>query len=318
MRRLSSSARRPGLIVAGLPRSGTSWLAKGLSFAEGYTYYREPDNHDHVPGARESFASLYLPADAGPDLEDGGYRAHMERAITGRVATAFVMSQDPGPLFRRLGRRWWRLGEKLPALWLRQPRCLVKLVHSNLALDWLATRFPQARQVYILRHPYGQFASWRRLGWSPRPEKLLESPGLVRDHLAPHLERIRAASSFWERSGAWWGAVNSVVHRQSSKRPERLVVQFEWLCQDPPAHFRALYQQLGLDWNPGVERFLARSNRGGDERPYSLRRDASRETTKWQEELTEKEALECRQAAEPFDLPYYPDFEPLPWSPLWL
>ena len=42
------------VIVAGFPRSGTSWLAKGLSFAPGFTYYREPDNYDRVDGPRSA------------------------------------------------------------------------------------------------------------------------------------------------------------------------------------------------------------------------------------------------------------------------
>ena len=48
------------VIVAGLPRSGTSWLAKGLSFARDFTYYREPDNVDMVAEAEDRFWTLYL------------------------------------------------------------------------------------------------------------------------------------------------------------------------------------------------------------------------------------------------------------------
>jgi hypothetical protein len=47
-------AERRCVIVVGFPRSGTSWLAKCLSFAPGFTYYREPDNYDRV-GGNESF-----------------------------------------------------------------------------------------------------------------------------------------------------------------------------------------------------------------------------------------------------------------------
>ncbi len=44
-------AERRCVIVVGFPRSGTSWLAKCLSFAPDFTYYREPDNFNFVPGA---------------------------------------------------------------------------------------------------------------------------------------------------------------------------------------------------------------------------------------------------------------------------
>mgnify|MGYP002634593654 CR=1 FL=1 len=306
---LLPKSRGPGVIVAGVARSGTSWVAKGLSFAKGYTYYREPDNFDYVPGAREGFDWLYLPAAPGPATNDLGYRAHMERALTGRLATAFVMREDPGPLFARLDPRWRILGEKIPLLWFRRPGRLVKLVRSNLALDWLAARFPEMRQVYVIRHPCGQYASWRRLGWTPHPERLLASPELIRHHLAPHVERLRTASSFWERAGAWWGAINSVVYRQLHRCPQRFIVQYEWLCQDPNARFRELYRLLGLEWTAGADAFLTHANQGGDEHPYSLLRDAAQRPGRWKQELTEAEVRECRLAAAPFDLPYYPDLQ---------
>jgi len=34
--------------------------------------------------------------------------------------------------------------------------------------------------------PCGQFDSWRRLGWDPRPERLLENARLVADHPGPY------------------------------------------------------------------------------------------------------------------------------------
>lgn len=303
--------RRTDIVVAGMPRSGTSWLARGLSFADGLTYYREPDNHDHVAGASPRFPFLYLPAGA----RDAEYLAHMQRALTGRIATPFTMSQDPGPWLGRVDKRWWWLGERIPALFGRQPRCLVKLVNSNLALDFLAEHFPAARQVYIVRHPCGQFASWQRQGWQPKPERLLEDPRLVADHLAPFEELIRSADGFWPKAGALWGAVNTVAHRQAQKRPKRLLLTFEWLCDDPIAHFRSLYEQLGVAWNESVERFLRQSNRGGKNKPYSLVRNSAHEATKWKDEVARNDVAACRAVVEAFGLPFYPGFEPVSESP---
>lgn len=307
--------RRTRVAVAGLPRSGTSWLARGLSLAEGLTYYREPDNHDHVPGASPRFPFLYLPAGA----DDAEYRQHMQRALSGEVATHFTMSQDPGPLLRRLPKNWWPMADHAPLLFWRGSEGLVKLVNSNLALDFLLEHFPATRQVYIVRHPCGQFASWRRQGWTPKPERLLEDARLVADHLASLEDHIRSAEGFWSKAGAWWGAVNRIVHRQSQKRPERLVVTFEWLCAAPLAHYRQLFDRLGLQWTVAAEHFLQESNRPGKDKgkPYSLVRDASQEATKWKREVDAADIAACRAAAEPFELPYYPNFEPEPSAPSW-
>jgi hypothetical protein len=294
------------VIVTGFPRSGTSWLAKGLSFAPGFTYYREPDNHDRVDQAEERFAWLYLT----PDQDDAGYQDLMTRACTGRIATAFTMRDDPGPLLRPFGRpgRW--LGERIPALFRRKPGVLLKLVFANLNLEWLAARFPHARQVCVLRHPCGQFESWRRLGWEPKPDRLLENPRLVADHLQPFEPLIRRAKGFWERAGALWGATVYVIHRQTTAESPRDIVAYEWLCGDPRARFQELYRRLDMEWTAPAERFTARANGEGDAWAYSLTRVAAKQVDGWRPRLTQGEIDACRRFVEPFELPYYPDFEP--------
>src|SRR5918995_1091220 len=211
------------VIVAGFPRSGTSWLAKCLSFAPGFTYYREPDNVDMVPEAEERFKYLYLTG----DHDDPAYRRLMTKACAGQVATAFTMKEDPGPLLRPF-RRGRRLGQRFPFLFFRRRHVLVKLVNANLNLAWFSANFPHARQVCVVRHPCGQFESWRRLGWEPRPEALLANPRLVADHLHPFSELIGSSRSFWERAGVLWAATVYVMHRQTQVDGGRLIVAYEW------------------------------------------------------------------------------------------
>jgi hypothetical protein len=240
------------VIVTGFPRSGTSWLAKGLSFAPGFTYYREPDNHDRVDQAEERFAWLYLT----PDQDDAGYHDLMTRACTGRIATAFTMRDDPGPLLRPFGR---------PGRWL---------------------------------------------GWEPKPDRLLENPRLVADHLQPFEPLIRRAKGFWERAGALWGATVYVIHRQTTAESPRDIVAYEWLCGDPRARFQELYRRLDMEWTAPAERFTARANGEGDAWAYSLTRVAAKQVDGWRPRLTQGEIDACRRFVEPFELPYYPDFEP--------
>jgi len=294
------------VVIAGLPRSGTSWLAKGLSFAPGFTYYREPDNWEHVPGAERRFIFLYLDR----EHDDPAYRRLLTRACAGQVATSYTMSENPGPLLRFLGRPGRRLGEWCPLLFFRKPHVLVKLVHASLNLAWLSATFPHAPQLYILRHPCGQFASWKRLGWEPQLERLLDNPRLVADHLDPFKDLIRSARGYWERVGAYWGATLYVVHRQSAAGDRRRIVAYEWLCQDPLPRFRELYCQLELGWTPEAERFIRESNTEGDGRSSSLNRLAIDQVDDWKKRLSREDIEACRRFVQPFGLPYYPDFEP--------
>ncbi len=114
--------RRRCVIVSGTARSGTSWIAKTLSYAPGFTYYREPDNHYAVRGAEERFAWAHFT----PDQDDAAYYDLMSRAIRGEVATAFTMSESPGPLVPRLGLRGIPLAERYPVLFFRKRHVLLK------------------------------------------------------------------------------------------------------------------------------------------------------------------------------------------------
>jgi hypothetical protein len=294
------------VLVAGFPRSGTSWLAKGLSFAPDFTYYREPDNWEFVPGAEERFANLYLTA----EHDDPAYRRLMERAAAGEVATARTMKQDPGPLLRFLGAPGRSLGERFPALFFRKRHVLLKLVYANLNLAWISANLPHARQVCVLRHPCGQFDSWRRLGWQPRPDRMLENGRLVADHLGPFAELIRSAAGYWERAGALWAATVYVMHRQTQADRGRIIVNYEWLCGHPAERFEELYRRLGLTWTRRAERFIQASDGDGDQDTYSLSRPAARQIDKWKERVSLEDIESCRRFVEPFGLPYYPGFEP--------
>lgn len=300
-------SERRCVIVAGFPRSGTSWLAKSLSFARDFTYYREPDNVDMVPEAEDRFRTLYLTG----EHDDFAYRRLMTRALDGRLATRFTMREDPGPLIAALGGgRGLRIAQRFPALFFRKRHVLVKLVNANLNLAWFTANFPRARQVFVLRHPCGQFESWKRLGWEPDPHSLLENRRLVADHLQPWADLLASARSFWERAGALWAATVHVVHRQTQAERERLIVAYEWLCADPLSRFEDLYRRLDLAWTPAAERFLRTSDTEKDPGTYSMRRATARQIDKWKGRLSPEDAEACRRFVEPFGLPYYPGFEP--------
>jgi hypothetical protein len=293
-------------MVTGFPRSGTSWLAKCLSFAPGFTYYREPDNYEHVPEAEKRFVYLYLTG----EHDDPAYRRLMTRACAGQMATAYTLRQDPGPLLRLLRGPGRALGERLPFLFFRKRHVLLKLVFANLNLAWFSANLPHVQQLCVLRHPCGQFESWRRLGWEPKPVRLLENPRLVADHLHPFVDLIHSAQGYWERAGALWAATVYVIHRQTQADRARLIVAYEWLCGDPVRRFEALYHQLGLDWNPKAERFIRDSDNERDARTYSISRPTTTQIDKWKDSLSRDDVEACRRFVEPFGLPYYSGFEP--------
>lgn len=299
----NAPAKPAPIIVAGMARSGTSWLGKVLSFAEDYTYYREPDNVNFVPGTKAYFENLYL-ADGMNDL---AYAQHMDQALAGKVANHFTMSADPGPWLERLPPQFLRLGNVVPALYRRRSGVLLKLVYANLTLDWIAARYPHAHLIYIQRHPAAVFASWHRLGWDPDPQSLLRQEGLMAAHLEPYREVIERADSFWARAGALWGATHRVIENQIALGMRARILSFEEACENPEAVFRGIYESIGCAWDDRVADFLSTTNTLGDRsQTYSLKRDARTMINAWREEVDTSDTNECLDVISHFGLSHVP------------
>ena len=288
------AAQKPTVFVAGLPRSGTTWLASTLSAAQGVRYLHEPFNVACVPAA-EPFHMQYVRAtDTVPDFARYSREAFSGRGENNGARTDHALQQYS----------WW------------PSRTLIKDVHVCLALDWIDAHLrPQI--VIALRHPCAMIASWSRLReqipddwhWQEADvhlQRLLTQPTLMDDHLAPYRDVLESAETYFEKLGAFWGASNYVMLQQAKQHPAWLVVQHDVLCVEPEREYRALFGKLGLSWTDTVQRRINRETTNTSKmsaRPYTTKRVASDQPHKWKSELSEDEAEQVLRFARPFDLP---------------
>lgn len=301
------------VIISGLPRSGTSWVGKSLSFATDFTYYREPDNSEFVsdvPG--RILWDLYLKAG---DVHLC-YEEFLVRALEGKIATSFTMRENPGPLLRRIP-QLSRYAERFPLLYMRKRNVLIKFVRRNLSLDWISGLYPTARIVSLIRHPVGQGESWLKQGWTPNPTVFLEDSRLVEEHLADYVDLIKRADTFWAKCGVQWGMINRIVYNQAIAGAAHSVVPFEWLCADSGTRMRELSARSDMQWTPQADKFVRPTPGITDSDPYSLVRDSRVEIDKWRASVSDADISECRTFAEPFGLPFYENFDPRVAEPVW-
>jgi hypothetical protein len=289
-----------------MPRSGTSWLAHVLSQIPRFTYYREPDNYDHVAIAQRRFATLRLETTD----QDHEFAHFIQKIFDGELATDFTMQPSRGKVMQHMPRPLRRLLGPPLYRHRRRPNLLVKFVHAIFTIPWIASHYPTTKSLYIYRHPCGQFLSWKRLGWRPHPAGLLQHAPLMRGFTPDDVAPLEMAESFWEKAGALWAFKNEVVRRQIQNIDNVAIVPFEWLCLDPISHFQQLFAGLNLPWGNQVEEFLRQSNQA-DDRRYSLRRRSSDEIEKWKKHLNEREISACRQFAECLAPHFFEDFDPM-------
>ncbi|MCA9752983.1 MAG: hypothetical protein KC591_12380 [Gemmatimonadetes bacterium] len=274
------------IAVSGTPRSGTSWLAKCISLADGVSFYYEPDE----PFTREC-RYVYVP----PDTENDRLERDIRRMWAGRVIGNYHITEKG---FKEL--------VETPFA----PTILLKWVWLNFSLDWIARRFPGIVVVQTVRHPIPQFLSWRGRKWPPEEalDWLLKQPALMEGPLAKHADVMRRADGFWEKATAFWGATAAM--QLATNRDGWILREHEWYCLAPEERIGWLVRELGLAWNDRIAEFLSprrEQNRGPG---YGEARDPRTEVNKWRGKVKPEEVRDVEGIMKEFGLPFYPNLDP--------
>ena len=142
---MASRERRPPLLVTGVPRSGTTWLARKLSTDPRTSMPgREPMNPRGRQFALGGALHSWVRREAFPPAE----AAVIRRCFAGR---------EPRTLSRYGVRQWAAL--------LPTTRMVIKDPFAMLSIGAIH-RLTGALPVLIYRHPAAVLASYRRMGWS--------------------------------------------------------------------------------------------------------------------------------------------------------
>jgi hypothetical protein len=271
-----------GLLVTGLPRSGTSWVGKMLEASGEVVYVNEPMNPQHPPGhspgvldAEVRHRFQYIdPAD------DAEWRRAFEKTLGLRYGFAAELRRNRSAYDLA---RMAKYGRSFTAGRLRGRRAMLDDPFAVLSTGWLVEQMG-VTAVVLVRDPVSFVGSWRRLGWRVHFHELLEQPALVRDHLGPYVDRMRelVGSDDWlARTCLLWELTYDIVDRAFRPIPGVDVVSYESLVRRPTEGFADLYERFGLTWSDrAAERVRAATTgkNGADEgsHRWSLRGGLSR------------------------------------------
>jgi hypothetical protein len=250
----------PRVLVAGLPRSGTTWVGEVLGRTAGARYLHEPDNHLLRPEAWWAKRGLGPYPELDPGDDGGDYERLWALAFAGGPRPTLLYAG--ARILQRAGAP--RVSGRLASRQRSRPvpgPLVVKSVHCARALEWTVDRFRPA-VVVVERHPFGVIASWRKLGWD---DFLDTDGGALRYSTAVLGVDPPPSGASWLERAAWhYGLLSSYLQRAQWRHPDWLVVRHEVLCAGPEPVFRRLCDRLGLSFTGEAAQFLAASNRPGD------------------------------------------------------
>lgn len=185
---------RDTIVVAGAPRSGTTWVAELLRELVGYKLFNEPLFLANYPEAREAGFSwrTHIPPGAHqPEAE-----AYLRKALTGQMP---------------LGPGWHLEGSSALGRFtehVTQRRMVVKFCRAGRLLRWLEATFDIQGIVLLMRHPCAVIASqlqhgrWdadqlvynldTRAAFGEMPDELYDQHAVLLDSLSTRLEVLAA------------------------------------------------------------------------------------------------------------------------------
>ena len=298
---------QPLILLFGMPRSGTTWLAKIFDSHPDTLYRHEPDSRrglNRVP--------LVAPVETAAIYEAAiqNFVAELPRLSSTRVAVSL-------PLFPKRYYSWpvswlylwgfsfakattrlvgdFSLPNLLPSTGIDQVPVVWKSIESVGRLGVIVRAVGNCRAILILRHPCGYVASVMRgeqqQQFSAKTassedygvlKMLLETKQAQRRGL--DLQALKGMRP--EERLAWrWLLFIEKALEDTQGLDGCMSVRYEDVCADPQGMARQMFDFARLKWNSQTEAFVRQSV--GRERSgyYSVFKDPLQAANKWREQL---------------------------------
>lgn len=230
------------LLVTGVPRSGTTWLARLLASAPGTAMVgREPMN----PRGRQYALGGTLSAWTRLELPTPRQR---------RALRTTYLGLNPRT-YGRYGRNQWR--GPMPGT-----RIVVKDPFAMLSVPTI-TAVTGARGVQLYRHPGAVLASYRRMGWRGDVEEMapfLAAASGAGDAVAELWASDHAKLSDTDAMGLFWSVLTTLALDDMARNPSTVMVAHHELAAGGEAAATRLFEALGLEIS---ELTRATLNQGG-------------------------------------------------------
>lgn len=217
-------ASPPPILVTGMPRSGTTWVARQLAQARGTSLPgREPmnprDSQYGLGGTVTGWTRLEQPTD--------------KQRLFLRMAYAGL---DPR-IFSKYGHRQWAAALPWARVIVKDPFALISLpavVEATGALP-----------VVVYRHPGAVLASFRRMSWVPDPDEVAHLESMVPDRLR-RTEALVGAPVDVELIGRMWSALYSLVLMDAEHLQNLLCVSHGDLVEGGPEALSTMFVKCRL------------------------------------------------------------------------
>ena len=290
------------VVIAGSPRSGTTWLLELLRTLPGHKALNEPLMYGEARHEQGFSWRTYL----NPKEEADEQRAYLKTVLTGQlgISPAWHFEADS------------RLGQLVEQATRR--KLVVKFCRLNRMLHWFIRQFDVRGPVFIVRHPCAVVASMlRHGGWDEEhlnghrareiaePRKGLPMP--LRDEFELVLENIETRT---EALATMWCLDHYVplIQHADGVYPW-ILVPYERMVTQGREELRRVTNALDVQMTPEMRDQL---NEPSSSVKDQLHQDAERQLSKWRRRLSDRQVDDVLRIVDDVGLSsiYSDDLEP--------
>ncbi|WAJ70701.1 sulfotransferase [Catenovulum adriaticum] len=300
-------------LLVGMPRSGTTWLAKGVDRQKNTIYFHEPDSEEkiniphfiedtevenHIDTVRQ-----YLPGIINnKSLKVIGRLPFYPKEKLSSIAlntnkAKIYLAKIANSLFKKINIK--KASISLPK---SQDNVIFwKSIESPARLNVLAQANPEMPIAYVVRHPCGVINSELR-GISSHEfgdnlpiyqafglmEELVNSS--VGKALNFDMDQFKALTPA-QRLAVRWLIYNEKALNDVKNNDNIKLFIYEDICSDPKREFKKIYDHLGLKDNGEIEQYVLETTSSETETYYSIQKDPLHSAMKWRKQLPAEDQL---------------------------
>ncbi len=296
------------IVVAGAPRSGTTWLAELLRALPRYKFLNEPLFLRNNPMARD--AGFAWRTHLSPEEENARAESFFRDVLSGRVSRGPLWHYESSSSVGRLVEH------------VRNPKLVVKFCRAGRLLHWLLKRFKVRGTALIIRHPCAVLASQlEHGGWAPdqlahninSEEAVGQMPDRVRDRFADVLDGI---STRIEMMAARWclDYYIPLIEYADYDHPW-VLVPYERLVLDGEGEMNRVLSALDVEMTGAIRNQLTAASRYASSDLATD--DRTKQLKKWRSRLSEQQIERILDIVSAFGLDFYtrepePDYGRIP------
>ncbi len=304
------SAEKP-ILITGSHRSGSTWVGRMIAVSSSVGYIQEPFNIQHdigICGARFDHWFTYVSKQNENDFynlikNSVGFRYNWE----GKFKSISNLKDIASMIVRSAQFYTYRYSHVRPLL--KDPIALF-------SADWLASRFDMD-VVVIIRHPAAFVASLKAKNWIHPFSHFMAQPLLIEDHLSLFKTEIKKLAEenhdIIDQAALLWILIHHVIRKYQENHKNWIFVRQEDLSQNPRAGFKEIFNRLGLEFTPRVERTIEKYSGPSGSNHFaihkSILRDSRSNVWNWKTRLTKTQVKRIRVRVQDISRAFYSEEE---------